>query len=413
MTFPQSYQVLQRDGQGAAQSVQENGSVIELKIGGPYEIGDAAEIFVGDLWVLAGQSNMEGYGRTVDMETSSPLVRSFQSKEIWAVAEEPLHWLDESPRPVHRKLNGQPPAPEAPEPRAAGRENGAGLGLTFAKLVQARTGVAIGLIPCAHGGTSMDQWNPERARTEGDESLYGATLSRIRANGGKIAGVLWYQGESDANPADAPLYTDRMIHLIQAFRTDLGQPELPFYFVQLGPYVTVGAPGEASRWSAIREAQRLLPQSVPNTAMASAIDLDLDDNIHISTAGLKRLGKRLANIASGYPSPELGSIETAQAAIGNYVTLRVSFQNVRGGLRAEGRPSGFTLRDADGEDVHQIFKTTLEGDTAILHLGYETLPVGLSLCNGYGLDPYCNITDAEDAAVPAFGPISIPVESSL
>ncbi|MCW3061353.1 MAG: hypothetical protein JWQ02_3174 [Capsulimonas sp.] len=406
----QSYQVLQRDDAGVAHFAQDNGTVVELKTGGPYEVGDATEILVGDLWVLAGQSNMEGCGRPIDMETSSPLVHSFQSKEVWAVAEEPLHWLDESPRPVHRKINGMPPPLETLEPRPTGRANGSGLGLTFAKLIQARTGVPVGLIPCAHGGTSMDQWSPERDATEGDNSLYGATLSRIRVNGGKVAGILWYQGESDADGASVPLYMDRMVALIQAFRRDLDQPDLPFYLVQLGSYVTAGAPGEAARWSAIRAEQRRLTTALPNVGMASAIDLDLDDGIHISTAGLKRLGKRLANVACGFPTPTLAGVEKIQSSIGNYVTLRVSFDGARGGLRAEGRPTGFTLRDSDDADTHQIFKTTLEGDAAILHLSVETLPVGLTLWYGYGLDPYCNITDAEDAAVPAFGPISLPVD---
>ena len=406
----QSYQVLQRGANGTAQAAQDNGTVVELKTGGPYEVCDATEILVGDLWVLAGQSNMEGCGRPVDMETSSPLVHSFQSKEVWAVAEEPLHWLDESPRPVHRKISGMPPPPEILEPRPTGRASAAGLGLTFAKLIQARTGVPVGLIPSAHGGTSMDQWSPERAAAEGDNCLYGATLSRIRANGGKVAGILWYQGESDANEAAVPHYTDRMIALIQAFRRDLEQPELPFYYVQLGPFVSAANPGDEKNWSTIREAQRLLESAVPNISMVSAIDLDLDDAIHISTAGLKRLGKRLANLACGFPAPALAGVEQVQSPIGNYVTLRVSFANVRGGLRAEGRPSGFILRNAAQEDTHQIFKTTLDGDVAILHLSMETLPAGLSLAYGFGLDPYCNITDAEDAAVPAFGPISIPVE---
>ncbi|BDI30675.1 hypothetical protein CCAX7_27260 [Capsulimonas corticalis] len=408
----QSFQVLQRAANGAAQITQDNGTIVEITTGGPYEIGDATDVLVGDIWVLAGQSNMEGCGRQVDMETSSPLVRSLQSREVWAVAEEPLHWLDESPRPVHRKINGMPPPPEVPDPRNS-RDYGAGLGLTFAKLIQARTGVPVGLIPSAHGGTSMDQWNPARAATEGDHSLYGATLSRIRESGGKVAGILWYQGESDASPEDAPKYADRMIHLIQSFRTDLGQPDLPFYLVQLGTFVTPGDADQHHSWSAIREAQRLLPQALPYVGVVSAIDLDLDDGIHISTAGLKRLGKRLANVVSGFPSPELGEIKVARPAVGNYTIVRVSFQNVRGGLRAEGRPYGFSLRDAAGNDIHQIFKTTLEGDTAILHVGCEVLPAGLSLWYGYGLDSYCNITDAEDAAIPAFGPISISTDSSL
>ena len=50
---------------------------------------------------------------------------------------------------------------------------------------------------------------------------------------------------------------------------------------------------------------------------------------------------------------------------------------------------------------------TLEGDSALLHLTVDTLPRGTELWYGWGLDPYCNVTDAQDAAVPAFGPITV------
>ena len=67
------------------------------------------------------------------------------------------------------------------------------------------TGIPQGIIACADGGTSMQQWDPAR-KSEGGKSLYGATLRRVQKNGGKVAGVIWYQGESDADPTNAPLY---------------------------------------------------------------------------------------------------------------------------------------------------------------------------------------------------------------
>ena len=69
-----------------------------------------------------------------------------------------------------------------------------------------KTGVPIGLIPAAHGGTSMQQWNPA-LRDLGGESLYGATVERFRAIWRQSRRcILWYQGESDANPTDAAQY---------------------------------------------------------------------------------------------------------------------------------------------------------------------------------------------------------------
>ena len=397
----QDNQVLQRDADGTARVTLDSGETLAFPAGGPHEAGGAKNILAGDLWVLAGQSNMEGVGDLDDVEPPHPLVHSFQSRESWALAEEPLHWLGESPRPVHHIISGQP-VPAAIPPRDPARAKGAGLGLTFAKAMVDRTGVPVGLIPAAHGGTSMQQWDPAR-KGQGGHSLYGATLERVKAIGGRVAGILWYQGESDANPADAALYQARMTALVQSFRADLNSPDLPFLFVQLGPFITDPDPSLVAGWNQVREFQRLLLGTLPNVGMVSAIDCGLDDGIHIDTAGLKTLGRRLAAVASGRPTPALRSA-TFEPEHGR---LRVSFDHVQGALQSEGRPNGFTLRDSSGTELPLIYKTALDGPDALLKITDPALLPGASLWYGYGLAPYCNLTDAAGAAVPAFGPVRV------
>ena len=397
----QDHQVLQRDGDDRARVRLDSGETIELPVGGPYEVGGARDVLVGDLWVLAGQSNMEGVGDLVDVEPPSPYVHSYQSREQWAVAEEPLHWLGESPRVVHHRLWGLDRVPDEPDPRDPQRTKGAGLGLTFARLRHERTGVPVGLIPSAHGGTSMAQWDPA-LRDQGGASLYGATIERVRAVGGRVAGVLWYQGESDANPDDLPLYKERLTRLVAALRADLARPDLPIYYVQIGRFVEASA--SVAGWNGIREAQRTWAGTMPGTAMVSAIDLKLDDLIHIGTQGLKRLGARLADVADGHRAPEIAGVRVE----GDRDRIRIVFDHVRGGLRATGRPAGFSLRDAVGHEIPAIYKVTLDGDAAVLHLVADALTPEARLWYGWGLDPYCNVTDAADMAIPAFGPLPLP-----
>jgi hypothetical protein len=92
-----------------------DGKLVGVPVGGPYTItcsvgagpGHAASmitvgpVFVGDLWVLAGQSNMQGVGDLIDVTPPNPRVMLLGMDDKWRLAEEPLHWLVDSPDPVH------------------------------------------------------------------------------------------------------------------------------------------------------------------------------------------------------------------------------------------------------------------------------------------------------------------------
>ncbi|MGQ9738913.1 MAG: sialate O-acetylesterase [Armatimonadota bacterium] len=378
----------------------------------PEEMVEVKEVLVGDLWVLAGQSNMEGVGDLVDVEQPHPLVHSYTMAESWEIAREPLHWLCCSIDSVHNS-NGVVPGDEQHAEWHRTRNKGAGLGLPFAKAMVEATGVPIGLVPCAHGGTSMTQWSPDLAHLRGG-SLYGSMLRRFRAVGGKVKGVLWYQGESDANPNDAPLFAERFPHFIKRVRADFGDPGLPFYYVQIGRFV-IAMPTEGElAWNQLQDTQRRLAGEIPNVAMVASVDLELDDLIHIGTQGLKRLGKRLANIALrelfGRRDIQLGP-RLLDACIDNAegTRVRVRFADVNGRLVAPGRVAGFSIRTAQNHPYRLIYK--MEVDKAsptdvLLHLT-EPCPENAFLWYGSGFDPYCNVTDEADMAVPVFTAVPI------
>ena len=148
---------------------------------------------------------MEGVGDLVNVQPPDPRVHSFDQLDRWGVAQEPLHNLPGAIDRVHWRNN--PPTRltgEALESFNRERQKG-----RDGASVRGRDGQtnrrALGLIPCAHGGTSMAQWDPA-LQDKGGDSLYGAMIRRFQLIGGKVAGVLWYQGESDASPSAAPKF---------------------------------------------------------------------------------------------------------------------------------------------------------------------------------------------------------------
>jgi sialate O-acetylesterase len=372
---------------------------------------------MSDLWILAGQSNMEGCGKMTDIEQPGPNIRSFAQGDNWKIAEEQLHWLIEAVDDVHH------PGIVGEELEAARRQyriernTGSGLGLTFAKTVSENAGIDIDLLPTAHGGTSMSQWSPDLKHLGGG-SFYGTLLRRTQLaleTGGdtQLRGILWYQGESDADAENSPLYLQRMIRLIEALRKDLSAPNLPFYLVQLGCWAADVPGGDPASigWNTVREAQRILPSLVPNTAAVPAIDLDLDDGIHIATNGLKRLGRRLANIALNelyaVPSPtgpQLKSVTLEEN------TIRVSYSGVSGGLKtpdAAKRVFGYSLDLGNGKPTpNPIFRSyiDLESPTDVLLFTEHPITPNVKLYYGEGVFPHCQLADQSDMAALAFGP---------
>jgi sialate O-acetylesterase len=429
-----------------------DGKLVGVPAGGPYTISCQVEqkgrtftatsgpFFVGDLWVLAGQSNMEGVGDLVDVTPPNFRVMLLGMDGKWAQAEEPLHWLVDSPDPVH---SGDP---KTRADRSAAthkrRTKGAGLGLPFAVALTEATGIPIGLVACAHGGTSMGQWDPAK-KGEGGNSLYGSMIRQTTLAGGKFKGMLWYQGESDAmsSPETWQAYGKNLANFISAVRQDFGQPELPVYFVQLGRFVN---PRDPAGWNSVREAQRLLPERVPNTAVISVLDLELDDGIHVGTKGLERAGQRLARIAErelfgqvGATTPTLdrvyksgprtlvvkfkgvnmggpgGGVAGRRAGMNGGMVGRVggspgTAESASVGLKPDHHIGGFSIHREDGSDVPLIFEAMVgtAKDTVVLKLDKDIPPKSF-LYYAYGLDPYCNLTDGQDMAVLGFGPVAL------
>lgn len=403
---------------GAARRGSFSVKIEGIPAGGPYRLKletggktrrsiEVKSFYVGDVWVLAGQSNMEGSGRLPGLAKSHPLVRAFSQRREWRLAMDPLHVHGESPDTCHN-YGRQITRKQAEEWRRRA-SCGAGAGVHFGREMLARSGVPQGLVCVARGGSSMSQWDPQVP-----DQLYASMMAAVRATGQPVAGVLWYQGESDTSAESTPRYTENMKALVSATRRDLRQSRLPWVIVQLARVVRAGT-GEW--WNRVQEQQRLLPSLIPQLAMVAAIDLSLDDEIHIGAADMPRLGKRLARAADRFvhrndsepPMPDLRRVRrtvSTEDSPGSKCGLDVFFDGIEGGLKSDGEPSGFFLVDAQGVEQPAIFKTTLHADHVRLHL-MRPPALGFKLGYGRGYAPRCNLTDGRDLAVPVFAPVEI------
>ncbi len=404
-----------------------SGKLSGIPVGGPYQvelrvrtgcdIADTllvSDVYVGDVWFMAGQSNMQGGGIMAGAAKPHPLVRCFYMRDEWGLAADPLHFLPEAVDSVFRF--GAPQAAPAEAAKQRRRATiGVGLGVWFGTEMVRRTGgVPQGLVSCALGGTSMDQWSPDK-KAEGGASLYGAMLRRFKKLNQPIKGMLWYQGCADGYEWGAKLYPAKMMRLVAETRKDFGQPDLPWLMVQIGRY---SACREPKGWNMLQEAQRVLPTRIRNLDLVPSADLELDDCVHIGAAGFPRLALRLARIADRLAlgnRSEKGGIQPGRITLRKrqdktgrkYEELRIDFTNVVGGLRSQGRPTGFSSVNA-GSEVEDLYKCRLEGNAAILEW-----PAGLlaGVAHAQGAFPYVNITDARDMAVPVFGPLSFQKQS--
>lgn len=178
-----------------------------------------------------------------------------------------------------------------------------------------------------------------------------------------IKGFCWYQGETNAGKPDE--YASLLPALINDWRARWQQGPLPFLYVQLPGFMDYNYQPSESNWAVLRESQ-LKALSVPNTAMAVAIDLGEWNDIHPDNK--KEVGERLAlaamKTAYGANVVSSGPLYQSAAVEGNKIV--VSFTNTGGGLIAnDGEElSEFAIAGADKKFVWA--KARIEGNNVVV-----------------------------------------------
>ncbi|SCS20183.1 sialate O-acetylesterase [Staphylococcus caeli] len=166
--------------------------------------------------LLIGQSNMAGRGYTNEVEPILDERILMLRNGRWQMMEEPIH--------NDRAVAGIGPA------------------ASLAKLwLDAHPNETIGLIPCADGGTSIEDWAPDGVLTR--HAISEATFAQETS---EIIGILWHQGESDSLNQRYQTYAEKLNTLIHHFRTTLNIPETPFVMGLLPDFLGKTAFGQSA-----------------------------------------------------------------------------------------------------------------------------------------------------------------------
>ena len=163
--------------------------------------------------------------------------------------------------------------------------SGISLAASFADELQKHTGARIGLIPCADGGTSIDQWMPGEVLFD-----HAVMMTRLAMRSSTFCGFIWHQGEADSYEGRLELYKDKFIRMITAMRKELGADEIPVIIGELSEDIERL---EKPNIIKMNENFHAIAEVLPHCAVVSSKGLALkDDRLHFNAVSLREFGRR-------------------------------------------------------------------------------------------------------------------------
>ncbi len=268
-----------------------------------------SNILAGEVWVCAGQSNMEmpvkGFGNCP--------VEGYNDAVVTANEYKGVHYVKiPSVMRVEPQWNSEPTEWKEVSPQTVGEASATGY--FFAQVLNKTLDVPIGLIMANKGGTRVESWltkeNLKKYTKEPTDSAgivafkpeWDYHRAMLWGNGTfnpilnyTVRGIIYYQGCSNVgDPGDQ--YSERMKILVDQWRGQFGLGEIPFYFVEIAPYHYDNV--NADNGARLREQQYKAAQIIPNSGLVCTNDLVYPyEPAQIHPAQKKPVGQRLAYLA--------------------------------------------------------------------------------------------------------------------
>ncbi len=194
----------------------------------------------------------------------------------------------------------------------------------------------------AHRPAPKHRWHPDESSWR-PAGLFNGMIAPLTPY--SIKGAIWYQGESDSDPATAPIYGRSFSTMIGDWRSHWQQGDFPFLFVQISSYKSDG-----DHWGVVRDQQRRT-LAVRNTAMAVSLDVGTPDNVH--PPDKQTVGARLALAARGLVYGESGDYSGPlfRQATREESGMRVWFDDGAGLTSKGGALTGFEIAGPDKQFV--------------------------------------------------------------
>ena len=429
-------------GGSVYQAVADNRGRWEVTVG-PFKAGRGGELRIetqkrslvfadvafGDIWLCSGQSNMEFEVRESSdaRPTADSDLRLYDMKCRWRTDNVvwPASVLDSVNRLQYFKDTEWVPATEDAIRRFSA------VGYAFGAMLRDSLNIPIGLICNAVGGSPAESWidrecietrypellkdwtnndlimpwvrgraqkNLEARPEKGDgystvpirhpyEPCYLFEAGVLPLDHYPITGVIWYQGESNAERLE--IHEQLFPLLIDSWREYFGG-EIPFYYVQLSSL-------ERSCWPVFRDSQRRLLNCRPGLGMA--VTSDLGDPVDVHYREKRPVGERLAlqALAKYYGHDVTADGPLALDAVPGKKEVVVRFSSADGMYPTEGGPlKGFEVQDARDGLFHAVV-ARVDGETVRLDCRYIDEPVAVR----YAWEPFTRANLVNSAGLPA------------